>query len=115
MRRARKAIPKAVKDEVRAMFDGRCGYCGEDMDTMHVDHIKPVKFGGTSDKDNLMPACAQFNNYKYYFTLERFRRKIQFCVSKARRASVAFRFAEKFGLVEIIDKPVKFLFERWEE
>jgi len=116
MRRARKAIPKAVKDEVRAMFDGRCGYCGEDMDSMHIDHIKPIKRGGTDDLENLMPSCSVCNNYKYTGDIEYFRNKIADCIRKSRNSSVSFRMAERYELVIIKStRPVKFLFERWEE
>ena len=33
---------KRQKEALRAMFDGRCGYCGCVMDKMHADHIEPV-------------------------------------------------------------------------
>ena len=36
-----------------------CVYCGRQADT--VDHVLPVRLGGTSILDNLVPACRRCN------------------------------------------------------
>jgi 5-methylcytosine-specific restriction endonuclease McrA len=36
-----------------------CAWCGQDADT--VDHVIPVKKGGTDDPDNLVAACKRCN------------------------------------------------------
>lgn len=39
-----------------------CCYCGAPME--HIDHIVPVKAGGTSEWENLTAACAACNHKK---------------------------------------------------
>lgn len=45
----------------------RCGYC-DTIDAgaggWHIDHILPVRVGGSSDPTNLTPACADCNQRK---------------------------------------------------
>jgi hypothetical protein len=44
----------------------KCQYCGKgspDVE-LEVDHILPVKSGGTDDPDNLMTACTECNQGK---------------------------------------------------
>ncbi len=38
----------------------RCQFCGT-SDNLHIDHIKPIAFGGTSDDWNLQVLCAFCN------------------------------------------------------
>ena len=40
----------------------RCVYCGSPAQQM--DHVNPKSRGGSSDDDNLVPACAECNNAK---------------------------------------------------
>lgn len=109
---SRKAIPKALRDEVRNRFGGRCGYCGEESRSIQIDHIEPVTYGGTNEPSNLMPACRSCNNYKLVWGLESFRRNLSEQVALCRRYSVNFRFAERYGLVQATEKPITFYFER---
>ena len=39
-----------------------CNYCG--ADATEVDHILPVKHGGTNDESNLTAACVRCNRSK---------------------------------------------------
>lgn len=108
---ARKGITKGVRDYIKNKHNGRCGYCGCEPIIMHIDHIKPVSAGGTDDVDNLMPSCAQCNNFKSSSSLETFRNELQQQVIRAEKYSVNFRMAKKFGLIVFVDKPIKFYFE----
>lgn len=65
--------------------------------------------------ENLFPACAPCNLFKATFTVEDFRKQITAQAERARAYSVNFRTAERFGLVEVVDKPVVFWFERYQE
>jgi 5-methylcytosine-specific restriction endonuclease McrA len=38
-----------------------CGYCGDDIGPMHVDHIVPLIQGGSNDIENLITACRECN------------------------------------------------------
>jgi 5-methylcytosine-specific restriction endonuclease McrA len=43
-------------------FHGECAYCGAPATT--IDHIIPVKHGGTSRRGNIVPACVSCNSRK---------------------------------------------------
>ncbi len=45
------------------LFNDSCAYCGTKED-ISIDHIIPVSKGGTSDKNNLLPACKTCNRKK---------------------------------------------------
>lgn len=107
----RRPIPKKIRDEVKLRFCGRCGYCGHKPNRLVIDHIVPVEAGGGDDVSNLMPACSSCNNYKNVFSVEQFRREVAESIRKARSYSVNFRFAERFGLVQVCERPIKFYFE----
>lgn len=42
------------------------------------------------------------------------RKEISYQIERARAYSVNFRTAERFGLIEIVDKPVVFWFEQYQ-
>lgn len=50
-----------------------CPYCGEPYgDNPHADHIYPIKWGGLSDKENMVFVCEDCNKKKKYMTLREF-------------------------------------------
>lgn len=59
----RKQIPKKLRFEVFKRDSFRCQYCGVSAPDvlLQVDHIKPVKEGGTSDITNLITSCVDCN------------------------------------------------------
>lgn len=128
------ALTKAQRLELRGMFGGRCAYCGCELPEKgwHKDHIEPVlretiyvrsnglTHGVKSGKpyhpererpDNYFPACAPCNLFKGSFSVEQFRQEIRLQIERARRSSVNFRTAERFGMLEVVDRPVIFYFE----
>lgn len=113
----RKAIPKKLREEVKARFGGRCGYCGTPSDKLHIDHIVPVAReqwirGSESNRpENLMPACFSCNNYKHTMSLETFRREIAQQVARAKDKSVNFRIALRYHQIIISETPIMFHFE----
>lgn len=62
--------------------------------------------------ENMVPACAPCNLFKATFSVEGFRREIEAQVERARKTSVNFRTAERFGLIEARPAPVVFWFEQ---
>ena len=62
--------------------------------------------------ENMVPSCAPCNLFKSVFTLEDFRAELQAQVDRARKTSVNFRTAERFGLIGVNIKPIVFYFER---
>lgn len=120
--RKRAPIPKKIRDEIKAKYDGHCGYCGGKPEKLQIDHIMPLnrtnylaKRGiGINDTSNLMPACAKCNNYKLTYSLEEFRQMLQRQIELCRQNSVNFRNAERFGMVQILKTSVVFYFEEIE-
>lgn len=49
--------------ELRASYLGRCVYCFEATKT-ELDHVIPVASGGSSDINNIAPACSHCNRSK---------------------------------------------------
>lgn len=63
-----------VTDEAMAWLESLdeplCTYCGKPADT--IDHIIPIIKGGTSDRENLTPACMDCNRKKRAMSVEAF-------------------------------------------
>lgn len=110
----RKAISKKTRLLVAEKTNGNCGYCGIELpDRWHVDHIEPyAKSSSKCDIGNYRAACPQCNMFKGAWSLEEFRKQLSFQVENAREYSVNFRFAEKYGQIEVKPKPIIFYFEK---
>ena len=121
---------KRQREALRAMFDGRCAYCGEVMDKMHADHVQPVirittDAWGTplpasecrmvkaerNTVENMMPACGPCNISKGGHTLEGWRDLLARSAEIVAREKSIFRAGVRFGLISVTKKPVEFHFE----
>jgi hypothetical protein len=58
----------AQRQAVYTRSNGCCEYCRisqlDATSSFHIDHIRPVKHGGSNESDNLCLACYQCNRYK---------------------------------------------------
>lgn len=58
-------VPDSVRRAVRERAGGRCEYCRKPEQASgyahQVEHIRPLKHGGSSEPDNLAWACFQCN------------------------------------------------------
>ncbi|HVT82269.1 MAG TPA: HNH endonuclease signature motif containing protein [Phycisphaerae bacterium] len=63
--------------------------------------------------ENLFPSCAQCNHDKHCMELEAWRKIVKEKVAVCRRNYSAFRHAERFGLLQEVDIPVVFWFEKF--
>lgn len=131
------ALTKKQRKLVWDKSGGFCWYCGCNIpleSRWHADHVEPViresayrVFGilrciiktgeqrrPENDKiENIVPSCAQCNNFKLTFSIEEFRKEIEAQVERGRKSSVNFRTAERFGLIELNNNPkVLFWFEK---
>lgn len=52
---------KQLKKFVRNRLNGHCLYCNKQSTSMTVDHVVPLKLGGTNELSNLVPACSDCN------------------------------------------------------
>jgi len=61
-------VSKSLREQIRAQFGFRCGYCGvseaESGGELEVDHYRPVAHDGTEDASNLVYACVTCNRFK---------------------------------------------------
>jgi hypothetical protein len=127
-------LTKAQRAEVKAKFDGRCAYCGEQLgERWHADHMaavvrSPVMWDDDQQKlvprpsgmirphndklENMLPSCVPCNLYKATFDLEGFRQLVEETVGVLSRNSTTYRHARRFGLVQETSARVTFYFER---
>jgi hypothetical protein len=114
-------LTKKEREIVRLKSNGKCWYCGNALPLKgwHVDHFKPVyRQGGELWKpendviENMVPACAPCNLFKSVFSVDEFRIEIAMQVLRARKTSVNFRTAERFGMIKEDIKPVVFWYEQ---
>jgi 5-methylcytosine-specific restriction endonuclease McrA len=118
---------KINREEVGLKCGKRCAYCGVEitLKQMQVDHIQPhwhtftehqasqaniVK--GSHDLDNLNPSCARCNKWKSTYSVEHFRKVVETSLERLERDTPNFRLARDYGLIEVVEKPVIFYFER---
>lgn len=54
----------------RRVEKGICYYCGRRVppEELTMDHRIPLSQGGTSSRENIVPACKECNTKKKYFT-----------------------------------------------
>jgi len=121
---------KAQRAALRDKFGGRCAYCGGELGKMHADHLQPcVRINNdpwgrplpAEEKrmlkpernvlSNMMPACVACNLHKGGYTLEQWRDIIQRSAEIARKATTTFKAGERFGIIEVHERPVRFYFE----
>ena len=64
----RKGIPTKVKNEIAFRANYKCEYCllPEKISfySFHIDHIRSLKHGGSSEIDNLAHCCPDCNHFK---------------------------------------------------
>lgn len=125
---------KINRQTVFDKYKGRCGYCGEKLNKMQIDHIIPQrnfkqdvhnkihvpKFlehlteSDLNHIDNLMPTCQSCNNYKHAMHLEDFRRTIEDIPRKLKYQSI-YKIGQRYGYTVNEDLKVKFYFETFNQ
>ena len=118
----RKGISKMTRFNVFAKYNGKCAYCGCELELkeMQVDHLVAHKGGGGEDTlDNYMPACDVCNRKKSNNTLDGFRKTIKHCgeIHRKRKQPImadSDKLAIKFGLTEQ-DHEITFFFEKYDK
>mgnify|MGYP000070582566 CR=1 FL=1 len=103
----------------------QCGIYEITIKQMQVDHIEPhwhtlteneaerakIK-KGSHDLQNLNPSCSRCNKWKSTYSVEHFRKVVETSLNRLERDTPNFRLARDYGLIEVIEKPVIFYFER---
>jgi len=57
-----KLAKKRYRQSIYEAWDCKCGYCGDDATSL--DHIVPRFRSGSSNRNNLIPACRRCNTNK---------------------------------------------------
>lgn len=100
----RKPIPKSVRKQVYAKYNGHCAYCGCEIPEkgFNVDHLHCLRnyeyteeFTGIDvhDISNLMPSCGSCNRYKATMDLEDFRKELQKNTRPAEKRCVYIQYS----------------------
>lgn len=118
----RQPIPKKIREQVYAKYNGHCAYCGCELEykDMQVDHIDSVYWAEVKGKDvdnsieNYAPACRMCNYYKGVATIEQFRNRLSYSLMRNVRLPFDYRLALKYGLIREEVKPIEFYFEKEE-
>ncbi len=128
------SFSKKERQEIWNKSGGICWYCGCQLPEKgwHADHFIPViritkreSLGGFKWKnvvvgienpemdtiENTVPSCAPCNLFKSVWDVEFFRFELEAQIERARKGSVNFRNAERFGLITINEPKVTFWFE----
>lgn len=113
----RRRLSKSERQKVYQKCHGHCAYCGYALDykDMQVDHVKPLRIGGSDDISNMLPTCRSCNHYKATLDLEQFREYIWKIPARLKRDSIPFQVGFRFGAVSYSTEPVKFYFENQED
>ena len=120
-----KFMNKKEREIVFNKYEGRCAYCGYELQKgWHVDHIIPLqrnesdlnisrynKIRGENSLHNYFPACRQCNIWKSTYSIEQFRAEVASQLAKVNRYSCNYRNAKRFGLVAEVQKEIVFHFE----
>lgn len=118
----RKGISKMVRGDVYSRFNGRCAYCGCELEfkEMQVDHfIAHMGEGGEDTLDNYYPACQVCNRVKTNYSIEQFKKAIRHCgeIHRKRKKPImadSDKIAIKYGLTKE-DHEITLFYEKYEK
>ena len=108
----RRKLTYLERNAIYDKCDACCAYCGAHIDfkDMQVDHVMPLRKGGTDSLDNMLPACRSCNFYKSTYDLEDFREQISLITSRLPREFI-YKVALDYGLIQETGNEVIFYFE----
>ncbi|MEG6521113.1 HNH endonuclease [Desulfotomaculum sp. 1211_IL3151] len=117
----RKAISNKVRFEVFKRDSFKCQYCGASAPDvlLQVDHIKPVKEGGTNDLSNLITSCFTCNSGKGARALsdksevEKQRKQLEELNERREQLKMMMHWREE--LLKLEDEKVNYIKERFEQ
>lgn len=57
----KRVTKSSFRREIIDAWGGSCAYCGCRPEKVTLDHVNPKARGGTTERSNLVPACAPCN------------------------------------------------------
>ncbi|MCR9529262.1 HNH endonuclease [Vibrio alginolyticus] len=112
---------------------GKCFYCGSALPEKgwHADHFHPIvrdivinskgdgyttgngcSYPELDTIDNLVPSCAPCNNFKHSYSIDGYRMIIAEQFKNTLKNSTGLRQLDRLGLIDLVEKPVEFYFEK---
>jgi hypothetical protein len=111
MEHRRKQLTRAQRKIIYNKYKGHCAYCGCKISesSFVIDHVIPVRESGSTNMENLLPACRSCNNYKSAYSIGdindtetwgTFRNMLTNIVIQLNRISI-FKLAVRYGIITI--------------
>lgn len=115
----RKSLSKKLRFEVFKRDSFTCQYCGAKAPDvlLEVDHVKPVKEGGTNDILNLVTSCSACNSGKGPRELsddtviEKRRRQLEHLQARREQLDMMMQWAG--GVVDLVEDQVEAINQFW--
>lgn len=105
---------KKLRQKVYEKFEGRCAYCGKEIEykVMQVDHYFPKcsHVADVNSFENLMPSCRRCNHYKRAEPPEFFRAQMKTLHERLMKIYIV-KVAVDYGIIEIKPFDGVFYFE----
>lgn len=80
---SRSPLKMRLKEDIHEYYDNTCVYC--EFPSEVIDHVIPVKAGGTNRRDNLVASCKRCNLIASDGVWESFQAKRSFILARRRR------------------------------
>jgi len=117
----REPISRKIRFEVFKRDGFKCQYCGRSAPevVLEVDHIKPVKEGGTNDITNLITSCKDCNRGKGTrllddkTILEKQKQQLEELNEKREQLEMLVQWKEE--LLQLEDKQFDYIVSYWEK
>ena len=109
----RKKLSNTERQKIYDKCKGHCAYCGCELEyrDMQVDHVIPLRRGGSDDVDNMLPACRSCNHYKATLTVDEYKEYVSRIPDRLHRDSIPYQVGERFGIIRS-NRDVRFYFEK---
>lgn len=109
----RKKLSNTERQKIYDKCKGHCAYCGCELEyrDMQVDHVIPLRRGGSDDVDNMLPACRSCNHYKATLTADEYKEYVSRIPDRLHRDSIPYQVGERFGIIRS-NRDARFYFEK---
>ena len=83
---SKRVTKNSFRRDIINAWEGCCAYCGCEPEKITLDHVVPKAKGGTTDRANLVPACACCNVSKNHCDVWAwYHEQPFFCATKAEK------------------------------